>query len=298
MYAHQVIESICESQYANNKDNELKSFFAEIKNMMMAAQQFHLGEIDKQDVLKSYTGKELFHRHSKDGLGLPYQTVWVDWKQNIDVPYVDFEKKIAFPKKEGALIKSEDRHNYLIFGFSYYTRQMRYLIPKDRWVVFPVWWQLTYSQDYDQFFGVPCWISSLEKEYGSETLLSVARELDRNVTAVAMLLDFLNCKNISTIDNPPPEKLNKKRIKNGKQPLFTYKTLVIKPTGKKQSQHEAQGLWENRVHLCRGHFKEYTEDNPLFGKFTGRYWWQPSVRGNKAKGVVMKDYKVELEGAA
>jgi hypothetical protein len=49
----------------------------------------------------------------------------------------------------------------------------------------------------------------------------------------------------------------------------------------------------NRVHLCHGHFKNYTEGNPLFGKYTGRYWWQPFVRGNKKKGVVMKDYLVK-----
>lgn len=107
------------------------------------------------------------------------------------------------------------------------------------------------------------------------------------------ILMLLNCKNITTIEKQPPEKLNKKRAKKGKYPLFTYKKLVIKPTGKKQAAQEAQGLWENRVHLCRGHFKNYTEENPLFGKFTGRYWWPPSVRGNKKKGVVMKDYLVK-----
>jgi len=107
-------------------------------------------------------------------------------------------------------------------------------------------------------------------------------------------LKLLSCKNITTVDNPAPEKLNKKRVKNGKQPLFTYKTLVIKPTSKKQTAQEVQGLWENRVHLCRGHFKTYTEKNPLFGSHTGRYWWQPSVRGNKLKGVVMKDYEVRV----
>jgi hypothetical protein len=103
---------------------------------------------------------------------------------------------------------------------------------------------------------------------------------------------FLSCKNLSAIDNEPPLKLNKKRIKSGKQPLFTYKTLVIKPTGKKQESQASQGLWDNRIHLCRGHFKKYTADKPLFGRITGRFWWQPSVRGNKEKGVVMKDYKI------
>lgn len=112
------------------------------------------------------------------------------------------------------------------------------------------------------------------------------------ITLFYQTLKVLSCKNIETIDNPPPDKLNKKRIKSGKQPIFTYKTLVIKPTGKQQASIPRH-LWENRIHLCRGHFKTYTEDAPLFGKFTGRYWWQPSVRGRNKDGVVMKDYKVE-----
>ncbi len=106
-------------------------------------------------------------------------------------------------------------------------------------------------------------------------------------------LMLLNCRNIETLDHEPPAKLNKSRKKKGKCPIFTYKTLVIKPTSKKQKEQEALGLWENRIHLCRGHFKEYTEDKPLFGKYVGRYWWQPSVRGQNKKGVVIKDYKLE-----
>lgn len=50
---------------------------------------------------------------------------------------------------------------------------------------------------------------------------------------------------------------------------------------------------DNRVHLCRGHFKEYTEQNPLFGRHVGRYWWQPCVRGKKEKGIIAKDYIVD-----
>jgi hypothetical protein len=47
------------------------------------------------------------------------------------------------------------------------------------------------------------------------------------------------------------------------------------------------------VHLCRGHFKTYTDDNPLFGKHVGKYYWQPSIRGKNKKGIVAKDYSLE-----
>ena len=106
---------------------------------------------------------------------------------------------------------------------------------------------------------------------------------------------ILNCKNISTEKNYPPKALNKKRIKQGKQPLFTYHTLVVNPMSEKKrsnSEHEQTGI-KQRLHFCRGHFKEYTEQNKLFGKHTGLYWWQPMVRGNKELGIVHKDYLVK-----
>ena len=110
-------------------------------------------------------------------------------------------------------------------------------------------------------------------------------------------LMLLNTKNITTIDNPPPAKLNKKRIKNGKQPLFTYKTLRLQLPAKKRKKGSGLSTATDnttRLHLCRGHFKTYTEEKPLLGRFTGRYWWQPHARGDKSQGVVMKDYEVKI----
>jgi len=113
---------------------------------------------------------------------------------------------------------------------------------------------------------------------------------DLAIINIALLL--LGCKNIEFKKNIPDVKLQKARKKRGKLPLFTYHTLVIKPTGNRQ-ESVPKHLWDNRVHLCRGHFKTYTKKKPLFGNITGRFWWQPSVRGQNKNGVVMKDYKVE-----
>ena len=115
------------------------------------------------------------------------------------------------------------------------------------------------------------------------------------IHCVNLALLLLNTKNIVTQEHRPPAKLNKKRVKKGKQPLFTYHTLRLQLPGKTKKGSGISETGDNttRLHLCRGHFKTYTEDNPLFGKLTGRYWWQPHARGDKTKGVVMKDYKVE-----
>jgi hypothetical protein len=111
------------------------------------------------------------------------------------------------------------------------------------------------------------------------------------VKILASVLVLLSCKNITTEIIPAPDRLNKKRIRQGRQPLFSYHTLVIKPIGKRQ-ESIPKHLWENRIHLQRGHFKTYTIEKPLFGRITGRFWWQPHVRGQNKDGIVLKDYEV------
>lgn len=102
---------------------------------------------------------------------------------------------------------------------------------------------------------------------------------------------LLNCRNIKINKFEHSQELQRARKKRGKLPLVSYHTIEIKQMmGKKGNRRE---LWTNRIHLCRGHFKHYTEENPLFGKYVGLWWWQPSVRGRNQEGMVVKDYAVK-----
>jgi len=107
---------------------------------------------------------------------------------------------------------------------------------------------------------------------------------------------LLNCKNIVTEERFPSKKLNKKRSKIGKGPTFRYHVLRLTvPTSRtKKAKGQTTGSTQ-RIHFCRGHFKTYTMENPLFGnpECVGKYWWQAQVRGNKQKGAVMKEYDVK-----
>lgn len=114
------------------------------------------------------------------------------------------------------------------------------------------------------------------------------------VSTLLKINSLLNCINIIHIKNNHPEKLQKARIKRGKLPLQSYYTLELKGVSKKYENMMKKNdpQWANRIHLCRGHFKRYTEDKPLFGKYTGLWWWQPAVRGKNKKGVIFKDYEL------
>lgn len=108
------------------------------------------------------------------------------------------------------------------------------------------------------------------------------------------VLVLLTIQNLTAQPHSPSMNLNKKRRKKGKCPLYTYHTLRLQLPGKakKGKNNKIASPGTARLHLCRGHFKVYTEENPLLGKYTGRYWWQPHARGNRRRGVVMKDYAV------
>ena len=99
---------------------------------------------------------------------------------------------------------------------------------------------------------------------------------------IARVLEVLNCSNVSSERIDPPEALNKKRIKAGKIPIYSYKVLVLRNN---RIRLALGGTHDSpRVHLRRGHIKH---------RRSGDFWWQPHVVGDKKRGVVMKDYSAE-----
>ena len=113
-----------------------------------------------------------------------------------------------------------------------------------------------------------------------------------------LALRLLQAKNIVVVNKEPSTKQQKERKRQGKAPLFTYKTLALSRPGTVikntsiSSQDREIGLGLMPLHYCQGHFKTYTKDRPLFGKYVGDFWWEPHVRGNSENGIIEKDYKV------
>jgi hypothetical protein len=112
-------------------------------------------------------------------------------------------------------------------------------------------------------------------------------------------LQFLNCKNVEVLDNPPTRQQRRQAEREGKKPEVTYKTLVIHPMGKKrQVTRQADGSVRPGVslHIVRGHFKNYTAGAGLGRAHVhGVYWWSPNLRGSAERGRIEKDYAVETE---
>lgn len=98
---------------------------------------------------------------------------------------------------------------------------------------------------------------------------------------VKAFLSALHCSNVRRQEHAPDAKLQKARAKRGKAPLFSYWTLQL--DGKSERGKDQGGTHASpRVHLRRGHPRQYAP-----GKWT---WVQAHAVGNRAAGVVHKDY--------
>lgn len=110
----------------------------------------------------------------------------------------------------------------------------------------------------------------------------------------ALATCFIHCRNVTTQEHEAPGAMQKAYEKRNKQPLVRYHTLVIDPMKevlKREGGSEESGL-KKALHICRGHFADYTEGKGLFGKYHGRFWMPAHVRGKLKHGVVAKDYSV------
>jgi len=112
-----------------------------------------------------------------------------------------------------------------------------------------------------------------------------------------LTLCFMHCKNTTLRTIQPPAKLNKARLKRGNSSLAVYKILDIEPMKKileDQGGQQHTGL-KKALHICRGHFKDYSVGKGLFGRGRGLYWWDMHLRGTPEVGAVVKDYRVSPE---
>lgn len=103
-----------------------------------------------------------------------------------------------------------------------------------------------------------------------------------------------NCKNIVAEEQTAvvDDESYKGRIKAMKKRSYRYHVLKITGSLTGQSSEGSGGSADKAMHICRGNFARYTDDKPLFGKYTGLFWRPMHVRGSVKNGVVDKDYAI------
>lgn len=306
MYAHQVVETL---KLYRNKFN-FDEMTSQAINVVFDENKRH-DAINSKDDIKAYLKKEVlnnvdkiikfiiksqhFHFNFMDSFGefdakfenykamfnyfkevrLPYYSCWFDWEWKTSDNKTLKICILSMADKEN--VNPIEIHNIRMFCYQ----------KEDGWRQSPYVYTIKNSEEIEilRHFDTKFAFKSSEIFLDSTTF-------DYKIISLFLYsLLLLNCKNIITKKIVAPDKLNQKRKKKGRQELFSYHTLLIKPIGKKQESIPKR-LWDNRIHLCRGHFKTYTKEKPLFGHIIGRFWWQPVVRGKNKKGIVLKDYEV------
>jgi hypothetical protein len=268
------------SKYIKKKPRDM---FEKLRNIS-AFQIFHLGEIagSFQNIMSMLSEKDqiLF---SGDTYRLPYNVCYFDF-------WAYHPKAVTPTTMRHACFCIQIKPDLLAF-IPFHTEQTL----KD-WVIDGFYIEVKPEcESKERMLTYPIYEDEVW-EHISKGLKVSEDELHKDLTIVSHYtltvvhtgLVILNCRNITTAY---ASKLQKKK-KSKKKNFLDYKILVVESIGK-STKGQKRDLWKNRVHLMRGHFKTYTADAPLFGKYTGRYWWQPSVRGSKKEGIIFKDYEVE-----
>ncbi len=98
-------------------------------------------------------------------------------------------------------------------------------------------------------------------------------------------LYILRAYHVQSEDLAVAESLNRKRLKRGQVPLFTYKVLTIGKK-KRKSRHLGGTHASPRSHLRRGYYR--TSPKGI------RHWVQPCMVKGETDGFVHKDYRVEV----
>jgi hypothetical protein len=279
MFAHQVIEDL------KSKPMACKQEFKEsLVTSIITAQKFYVGGY--YETINTVTsGKEISIQTLFESkyMRLPYNEIWVDCLR--ELPAGAPPPPIEYYSKYGAYVARIKEDDWFIAGFGY-------LHQRQRWTIISSIHVANIGKDRNKI--TLRYDPSIGKE--SPEVKDLIIEVKTIAALVGATVQLINCKNIRSEKIIASASLNKSRRKNGKQPLFNYHVLnLVVPAGRQQYEEKKMPLSHNRIHLCRGHFKEYTKEHPLFGKSTGLYWWQPHVRGKNKDGIVMKEYSVKTQ---
>lgn len=108
-----------------------------------------------------------------------------------------------------------------------------------------------------------------------------------------LALSFLNCRG-SEIRETAGDRHFIRNETRANRPTSKYYVLAIPAIRSAVvGEQTTNGTSLTRaLHICRGNFATYTDDHPLFGKLTGRFWRPSHTRGKVDAGVVVKDYSV------
>lgn len=301
----------------DNVSSRLKNMISGIDDAM----HFHLGYFEDQvmtlyKLTQSRITDRIFMNELAYDVRLPSPLMWLDWSTNEE----NKKKRTIF----GSLVKSYG----VVDGHELFRIQCT-TSSKGRWYVPTMLYLVMVGKNFSEeeirhVLGNTYTSSEIDfivNEYSNSTnqiilpfgshpfhMTKEQKDAYRNYevtlskTSLLVLNAFLmmlSCKNIVTEDVIPTRMITKKhrQVKVPDKVKFTYKVLKVKLPKLKQNK-PTPNLKEGRtvrLHWRMGHWKIYTAEKPLFGRYVGRWWWQKNLYGNSENGFVDKEYDIEIK---
>lgn len=111
---------------------------------------------------------------------------------------------------------------------------------------------------------------------------------------IGMLFSMCSCKNVVVDRTTRVEGSRRARKEFGASGggVVWSRIVIEQPTARGARIDGAGATRTYRAHFVRGHFAEYTEDRPLFGRYVGRFWVPLHRRGDEKAGRVLQEYAV------
>ena len=297
MFANQVIKHL---------NGNYNNIFNGLLPIIKKAQRFHLGDI--WNILQTFEYKKhsretVFLGENSENVNPPYNVCWVDFFNR---------EHHGWGGKQGILVE-KIAENLIKIIFFHHDRATQAWIPSPVVSVYSVGCHIKDNKNFLNFCVSQLNKLPNEKEFIGINLYEYVyhetyKDIDENSRKELSLSNFagsvclnlflmlLNCKNITTEEIIQTGKIKKNKKDKIPKPVISYHILKLE-LGKNTNGgncEKGHNPSDTRLHLCRGHFKTFTKDNPLFGHITGRYWWQPQVRGKKEKGIIHKEYNVSI----
>lgn len=132
--------------------------------------------------------------------------------------------------------------------------------------------------------------------YGGDEVNEIMKNMMAWYNPALLAISFLHCKNVTIVDHAVDKPLAKKwAARHGVRPV-DYKTLVIEPLKavlRQEGRSHEHGL-QKAIHICRGHFADYTQGRGLFGRYHGKYWIPSVVRGTRGAKAPAREIEVKV----
>ena len=103
----------------------------------------------------------------------------------------------------------------------------------------------------------------------------------------AASLEVFSCSNVEQVEHKPPKQINESRLRKGKVPFFSWKTLHISGVSEQGEAKTEGGHNSPRLHFRRGHIRRLNNGR--------RTWVRSCLVGDKQAGFSGHDYEVRSD---